>query len=37
MGHAIKSCSLNYKNVQDAESAVIRDCFKSSTVQYDLM
>ena len=28
MGHAVKSCPLNYKTIQDAESAVIRDCFR---------
>ena len=37
MGHATKSCPLNYKTVQDAQIAVIRDYFRQNTVQYNLM
>ena len=37
IGRTIKSFPLNYETVQDTESAVIRDCFRKSTAQYNVM
>ena len=37
IGRTIQSCPSNFENVGAAESAAIRDCFRQSNIQYNLM
>ena len=37
IGRRIKSCTLNFENVRDIETAAFRDCFRQSKTQHNLM